>query len=217
MVAGKINAFVDALLKLEEEGYENEAVDVLVKAHKDTGAYQFKLRIGDIKIRQMTRRYHALVARGDKEGVAKHRVEQLQFELAEYADRAANYPTDLGIKFELGRRQYLAGKLNEAIASLQQAQRDPRRHVQALSILGQAFAKKGLFPEAADTFEGALQGEVPEERAKELRYSLGDVLEKMNELAKAQEQFSRVAQVDYTYRDVKDRLDGIRKKLGSRA
>jgi hypothetical protein len=39
----------------------------------------------------------------------------------------------------------------------------------------------------------------------------------MNELAKAQEQFSRVAQVDYTYRDVKDRLDGIRKKLGSRA
>ncbi|MCD6303408.1 MAG: hypothetical protein J7M21_00415, partial [Planctomycetes bacterium] len=44
-VAGKINALVDALLKMENESYENEAIDVLAKAHKDTGAYQFKMRM----------------------------------------------------------------------------------------------------------------------------------------------------------------------------
>jgi tetratricopeptide (TPR) repeat protein len=213
-VVGKVNAFVDALLKIEDEGYENEAVGVLEKAHKDMGAYQFKMRVGDVKIRQMTRRYRALVERGEKQAAAQHRLEQLKFELEEFTDRAANYPTDLAIKFELGRRQYLAGKLDDAISSLQQAQRDPRRHVHALSILGQAFAKKGWLREATETYERALQSEVPEERAKELRYFLGDVLEKMGEFTRAQEQFSRVAQLDYNYRDVRDRMDEIRKKIG---
>ncbi len=49
-VPGKINGYVEALLKLNDEGFENEAVDVLTKGHKDTGAYQFKMKIGDIKM-----------------------------------------------------------------------------------------------------------------------------------------------------------------------
>lgn len=216
-VVGKINAYVDALLKVEDEGYDNEAIDVLTKSHKETGAYQFKMRIGDIRIKQMTRRYHALMTRDEKDAAAEHRVRQLAFELEEYVERAANYPTDLAIKYELGRRQYLSGKLDDAIGSLQQAQRDPRRHVQSLLLLGQAFAKKGWNREASETFERALQTELTEDRAKEVRYYLGDVLERLGENAKAQEQFSQVAQLDYNYRDVRDRLESIRKKLDAKA
>jgi len=214
-VVGKISAFVDALLKMEEDSYENEAVDVLTKAHKDLGAYQFKAKIGDIKIRQMTRRYHKLVSQGDKQAAADHRLKQLEFELQEYTERAVNYPTDLGVKFELGRRQYLAGKLDDSISSLQQAQRDPRRHTQAMTILGQAFAKKGWYREASETYQRALEGDISEDRAKELRYSLGDVLEKMAKLPEAQEQFSMVAQLDFNFRDVRERLDTVRKKIST--
>jgi len=212
-VPGRIGAFVDALLRFEEESYENEAIDVLAKAHKDLGAYQFRMRIGDIKMRQLRRRWRKLAEADDEEAAAEQLKEILKFELEEFGERAANYPTDLSIKFDLGRRQLMAGRLDDAIASLQQAQRDPRRHIQALNYLGQAFARKDWHREAADTYTRALQGDVGEARAKELRYNLGDALEKMGEVEKAIEQFSSVAQIDYNYKDVRKRVENLRKRL----
>ncbi len=211
-VAGKINNVIDALLRMENESYENEAIDILTKAHKDTGAYQFKLRVGDIRIRQMSRRFRQLRDTGDKVGATEQAQRQLAFELDEYQERCANYPTDLGLKYELGRRQFLSGQYDDAISSLQTAQRDPRRSLRARSLIGQSFVKKGWFREAAETFTKALQSESTEEFTKELRYHLGDVLMQMDELDKAQEQFATVAQLDYNYRDVRERIDNIRKK-----
>ncbi|MHC4982671.1 MAG: tetratricopeptide repeat protein [Planctomycetota bacterium] len=212
-VAGKVNAYVDALLKVEQDSYENEAIDVLAKAHKDTGSYQFKVRVGDVKMRQMTRRYRKLTASGDKQAALKHAKEQLEFELKEYQERAKNYPTDLAIKFELGRRQLLAGRHDDAIGSLQQAQRDPHRHLLALNYLGQAFAAKGWVREAADTYQRALSSEMPEPAEKELRYNLGDVLMKLEQYEQAREQFSNLAQIDYNFKDVRERIETIDEKL----
>jgi len=212
-VPGKINAFVDALLKFEDDAYENQAIDVLAKAHKDTGAYQFRARAGDIKIKQMTRRYRTLLEQGDKATAQEQARKQLAFELEEYRDRAQNYPTDLNIKYELGRRLLLAGQLDDAIAALQQAQREPRRAVAALTLLAQAFIRKEWFREGKDTLLRALdEHEMSETREKEIRYLLGDVLERMEEFDAASEQFSQVAQMDYNYKDVRDRLDKLRKQ-----
>ncbi len=215
---GKINAFVDALLKPEDEVFENEAVEVLTKAYNDLKAYQFKMRIGDIRIAQMTRRYRKLVSAGDKEGATAHARRQLEFELEEYGERVVNYPTDLGLKYELGRRQFLAGRYDEAIGSFQQAQRDPRRGLRATNYLGQAFAKKGWLPEAATTLEKALSQELTENQEMDLRYTLGDVLEQIGDpphLQKALENFSKVAMIDFNYKDVRLRVDNIRKKLSA--
>ncbi len=213
LVPGKINALVDALMELEDESFENEAIDVLTKAHKDTSSYQFKMKIGDIKIKQMTRRYRKLLETGDKAAALEQAKRQVEFELEEYTERAVNYPTDLSIKFELGRRQFLAGHHDDAIASLQQAQRDPRRHVRSLLMLGQAFTKKEWYHEAVETFSRCLESEMTEERSKEVRYHLADVLEKLGKFAEAQEHYSAVAQMDYNYKDVRERLDIIRKKV----
>lgn len=211
-VAGKINAFVDALIKFEDESFENEAIDVLTKAHLDTKAYQFKLRIGDIRIRQMIRRTRKIKEAGDKAAYLEQLKRQLHFEMDEFAERAINYPTDLSIKFELGVRQLALGKYDEAIGSFQQAQRDPRRHLRALNYLGQAFSAKTMYHEAAETYERALNTELTEDRAKEIHYNFADVLEKMGDFKRAQEQFSEVAQIDYNYKDVRQRLENIRKK-----
>ena len=214
-VPGKVNALVDALLKIPDEAYEGEAVDVLTKAHRDSGAYQYRLRIGDIKIRQMTRRYRKLVKSGDKEGAKKQIRAQLTFELDEFKERSINYPTDLKLKYELGRRQYLAGMYDDAIASLQQAQRDPRNHLRAMSYLGQAFEAKGWLREASETYSRALENEMSEDRTKELRYNLGGVLEKMDQMVGAREQFSAVAQIDYNYKDVRKRLDAVNQAINN--
>lgn len=224
LVPGKINAVVDALLKREDEAYENEAVDILTKAHADTKAYQFRMRIGDIRIKQMNRRYHKLQSAGDKDAAKEYLRKILELELAEFTERASNYPTDLSLKFEVARRQFLAGKYDDAIANFQQAARDPRKHLASLSYLGQAFARKSWYREAAETFEKALQIDLPEDRAKELRYNLGDVLEKVGDVEKepsakaaaykrANDEFSQVAQIDFNYKDVRQRLETVRSKL----
>jgi tetratricopeptide (TPR) repeat protein len=214
-VSGKVNGLVDALLKMVDEAYEGEAIDVLTKAHQDSGAYQFRVRIGDIKIRQMTRRYRKLAKAGDRDAAKTQLRAQLAFELEEYKERSINYPTDLKIKFELGRRQYLAATYDDAIASLQQAQRDPRRHLAAMSYPGQAFEAKGWLREASETYARALESEMTEDKAKDLRYNLGSVLEKMGQLVPAREQFSAVAQADYNYKDVRERLDEVNKAIDS--
>jgi tetratricopeptide (TPR) repeat protein len=211
-VTGKVNAYVDALLKFEEDEYENQAVQVLEKAWKDAGAYQFKMRIGDIRIRQLSRRFRQLRDAGKTEEAKRIARKQLAFEIQEYAERVKNYPTELGLKYELGRRLFVAGKYDDAIGMFQQAQRDPRRHVTCMSYLGQAFMKKQWWQEAVDTFNRLLQGDLSEDRAKEIRYYLAQCLEQLGKLAEAEEQFSAVAQIDFNFRDTRQCLERVRQK-----
>ena len=82
-----------------------------------------------------------------------------------------------------------------------------------MTLLGQAFAKKEWYHEAAETFQRALESEMTEERAVDIRYSLGDVLEKIDDIQGALDQFSQVAQVDFQYKDVRGRVEQLRKKI----
>ena len=82
-----------------------------------------------------------------------------------------------------------------------------------MNYLGQAFTRKEWYREAAETYERVLKAEMTEERSKELRYNLGHVLDKMGQFTQAQDEFSRVAQIDYNYKDVRERLERIRKQL----
>jgi len=212
-VPGKIDALVDALLKIEEEAFENTAVEVLEKAYRESKAYRFKMRRDDVRIRQMKRRYRELREAGEEAQARAAAKALLDFELGSYAERAANYPTDYAIKFELGRRQLLVGQIEEAISSLQQAQRDARHRIQALNLLGKAFARKGWHRQAVENYEKALQFEPREERSKELHYNLAEALETMGDKEKALDHLSAVAQMEYTYKDVRDRVERLRKEL----
>jgi len=213
-VPGKIDALVDALLQVEDEAHEKEAMEVLAKAHAETGAYRFKSRLDDVRVRQLRRRAGKIRQEGDKTKIAAMARKLLAFEMKMYAERAKNYPTDLSIKFELGRRQLLAGRIDDAIGSLQQAQRDPKRRITAMVLLGRAFAAKDWHREAVETYERALEHDLTENRAKEVHYYLAASLEAMGNTAEALEHYSRVAQIDYNYLDVRDRIEALRKKAG---
>jgi tetratricopeptide (TPR) repeat protein len=208
---GKINAYIDTILAFEDDQHEDQAIAVLHEVYDTTKTYRYKMRIGDIRIRQMTRKWRELKAAGDESGALQLARQQLAFELEEFAERVVNYPTDLAMKYELGRRQFLAGRFDDAIGSMQVAQNDPRRRLKALAILGQAFSKKGLKQEAVDTFRRALEGDVREADQKDLRYFLGDALEAIGDLQGAAAQFSLVAQMDYQYKDASKRLENLRK------
>jgi len=213
-VPGKINAYVDALLKFEDDQHEEQAISALTEAHSQTGAYQFKMRIGDIRIRQMARKRLQAQQEGDEQAAKELARKQLAFELEEFNERVVNYPTDLSIKYELGRRQFLAGRYDDAIVTLQAAQHEPRRRLRAMALLGQAYFKQGLVHEAIETYDRAMSGETPELFAKELGYLLGQALEAAGELERAIDEYSKVTQIDYQYKDARHRLQAIRQKLG---
>ena len=115
---------------------------------------------------------------------------------------------------ELGRRQLMVGQIDQAIGSLQQAQRDPKRRISALTYLGEAFGKKGWHREAVETYQRALEHEPPESRAKDIHYSLAQSLVAMGEKAKALDHLSTVAQMDYNFRDVREQIETLRKEIG---
>ncbi len=210
---GKINAYIDTLLKFEDDAHENQAMGELQDIFKRTGTYRYKMRIGDIRIRQMTRHWREIRKSGDEDKAKQAARQLLKFKLDEFTERVTNYPTDLALKFELGQIQFQAGLFDDAIATLQAAQNDPRRRLRALVLLGRAFDRKGLIQEAVETFQRALDGDVRDETEKELRYALGNSLIKVNRLEEASDEFSKVAQMDYTFKDVREKLDAIRKRM----
>jgi len=219
-VSGKVMTLVDALLNKDTAQAEQDAIEVLQKAHQQFGSYRFKQRAGEIHMRTNRRRAREFRARlktdPDNQQLAREYKamlkEHLQGELAHFRDSAKNYPTDMRIRFEMGRRLLQLGRYDEAIPALQEGQRDPKNHLRALSLLGQCFFRKKWYPDAIDVYTRALQ--TPDATVgtigKELQYNLGRAYEADGQAQKAGEAYSVVAQADFLYKDVRQRLDRLR-------
>ncbi|MDA1273426.1 MAG: tetratricopeptide repeat protein [Verrucomicrobia bacterium] len=130
------------------------------------------------------------------------------YRLTEIKQLAEKYPTDLQIRFDLGKLYFELGKTTEAIQEFQKAQNNPHRRIAAMCHLGQCFSRRGMDDLAARTFQNALK-EKPEadDEKMELTYRLGCVLEKLGKAEDAMEQFKQIYEVDIGYRDVAARVD----------
>ena len=203
-------------------GNLDTAMTLLKQALAQSKDYRYKARMDDIRMAEYRARLRELDAeieanpdRADLK--AEHKKisrEQDAFELTVYQERQRQYPTELGIRLELGIRQHRRGLHDEAIVSFQQASRDPKRHVQALDLLGKCFYAKKLYQEAQNQFETALQHHelTGDAMAKELQYNLAMTLEIQGNLPGAIEWFSRIVQQDYQYRDAAKRLESLRRR-----
>ena len=131
-----------------------------------------------------------------------------------YADRVQNYPTDLTLKFEYGRKLFANGKYDDAIAQFQAAESDAKNRLRALSLLGQSFFRREFYQEAVDTYRRAIsQVEMNGgETAKDLHYNLGLALEHMGKLEDSDAAFSKVLQWDFNYRDTRARIQKLRQQ-----
>lgn len=211
-----------ALSALRTDEAENEAIQLLENAYKSKSDFSFKQRAGQIKIRQLQRKMRQAKAAfeanpGDEQ--AKSRLAELssqlnEFELEHYRLCVQNYPTDLQAKYEYGSRLLQNKQYNEAIPLLQEAQKDPRRKISAMNKIGLCFFLKGWLADAIDVFSQAIDCyEIKDDDvAKELRYNLGRAYEEQGNTAKALELYRKIAQVDFAYKDVSQRVDRLRQK-----
>jgi len=219
--------YVGALRQKDTNEFDQEAVRVLKDALETTGQYRFKLMIGDLRIRAMKRQLARLKAdheaRPDDAEARQAYIEGsrqlLAFELQEFEERVKNYPTDMGLRFQYGRRLFQAKRYDEAISALQQAKADPKVRAASTSLLGQAYMKQGWFDEAIETLEqGVEQHQIADDQlGMDLRYHLMDAYEKkarqersLEAAQKAQRIASQLLQTNIKYRDIKDRINEIR-------
>lgn len=228
-LAVNIFELADALSDLEDEQAENDAIALLENTYKARSDFSFAKQAGVLKIKQLKRKKRgakaAFEANSD-DTQAKASLEQLStqlhdIELEHYRLCVENYPTDLSAKFEYALRLVADKSYDQAIPLLQQAQRDPRRKLPAMSKIGFCFAEKGWLDDAIDVYTKAINSyEIKEDAvAKELRYNLGNAYEQQGDNDKALDVYRRIAQLDFAYKDVSQRVDRLRnakKKTDSR-
>ena len=222
----KLQKLVDALTRAEDVAKEKEAIKLLLHAHEQTGQYRYKVKAGDVKLKQFNRALRQIQERanaGDEAAKAKLQdglKKRLIFELQEYGERAQNYPTDLKLKFELGKRQFQASQFDDAIGNFQQATSEPKSRSAAHLYLARCFVHKEWMDEAMSTLEKGIEmhNEPDDRLGKELRYDLMTarmVVAKKNrdaDLAKqAQELASELLQIDINYKDIREKMDEARK------
>ena len=142
--------------------------------------------------------------------VAGIQAEKLNFQLAECQKRVEKFPTDLGIRFEMGVLHFQAGKINEAMQEFQKARGNPHKRIAAMSYLAQCYGRKKMFDMAARTLQEVIK-EKPtfDDEKKELIYNLGCVLESMGKKEEAIEQFKLIYEMDMGYKDVAGKVDAF--------
>ncbi len=219
---GKINKYVDALVKTEQTEYENVGLEALEKAFERSNTFSFRKRIGEIKIAQLKRMERSLKKAYDQNKTDKameaeyqqFKRDQIEFELEEFKLMAENYPTEMKWRFEVATRMFQLRRFDEAIPMFQHARQDPKLKTNSLYYLGRAFLEAGFPDESIETLQGAIndyQGR-GDDREKSLNYWLGRALEMHGAADDAIKAYSRVAQMDFNYLDVQSRIKKLREK-----
>jgi tetratricopeptide (TPR) repeat protein len=215
-LAKNIFDLATALADLETEESEDEAVRLLEDAYAAQKDFRFEERAGLLMIRQIQRKLRAarkLPAGPERKAQIERLSEALNAtELEHYRLCMENYPTDPSFKYEYAVRLVKNKQYNEAIPLFQEAQKDPRRKIQAMSKVGYCFLMKGWYTDAIDVFSSTIDAyEIKDDAiAKELQYNLARAFEENGQKDEALEVYRKIAQIDFGYKDVGDRVDRLR-------
>jgi tetratricopeptide (TPR) repeat protein len=218
----KVRKFVAALEQTEDPKHENTAIEVLERTYEKVRKFSLRQKAGQLRLKQLERMRRAMAAdvqknpgdeelKRDYQKFVKDKAEQ---ELSEFRLWSDNYPTDTSIRFNIAQRLFHLGRYDEAIPVLQQVRSDPKYRIDASVFLGRAFLESQFMEEAIDTLKAVIE-EYPiqdDDKAKNMHYWLGRALEHQGETAQAIKEYSRVAQVEFTYRDVQQRIRKLRQR-----
>lgn len=222
-----VTKYVKALLDRGKPADELKAMAVLGKAYNETKQFRFRKMSGEIQIKRASKNVDKLraAAEGGDNPEAVEKLEgaeaalrKMKFE--ELKLQVENYPTDLPLKFELGKVLASMGEHDGAIEQFQHAQDDAkiRRHVQL--EMGRSFLAMGGWDDAAvGTFRAGLEG-MPDDTTPlgmELRYGLLCSLQAKalnDRSAEAAEEADRIAagiaMQKFNFRDVRERREQIK-------
>jgi tetratricopeptide (TPR) repeat protein len=106
-------------------------------------------KVDDCSMRIFDGEIEEAVKSGDPK-LPELKINRTKFMVQSYQRRVSDRPTDMGLRFELGKGFYMLGDNDKSIAEFQQSVKDPKRKRESHIYLGMAFQKKRLF-DMADT------------------------------------------------------------------
>jgi tetratricopeptide (TPR) repeat protein len=132
-------------------------------------------------------------------------------EMEIYAARAARDPGNLLLQYELGVRAKRAGKFKEAISAFQAARDDARHRALVQLHLGESFQHIRQFKLALSSYEASIEAcdTMQLDVEKLALYRAGVLAAEFKDLDRAEKYLTRLAAIDFGYRDVADRLDKL--------
>jgi tetratricopeptide (TPR) repeat protein len=211
----------DALADLETEAAYQEAFELLDHYFEQTRDFSFKRHQGELKLRQLRAQIRTVNQQlkaepsnpSFKEQAATLTAGMERQELEHYRLCVENYPTDMRFKYEYGRCLIRAQQFDQAIPLFQEAQKDPKLHLLAMDKTGLCFLLKGWYEDAIDIFQKAIKSCQTQESplAKDIRYNLARTYEASDKKNEALELYRKLAQLDFSYKDVGQRIDILRK------
>jgi len=128
----------------------------------------------------------------------------LKFKIQSYERRVADRPTDMGLRFELGKCYYQAGPsfTDKAIGEFQQAVRDPKKKGDSHLFLGMAFQRKKMYDMADKQYSLAEEGVLSQDRKLGILYNRAVCNAEAGKLPQAAELGKRIMEVDISYKDI---------------
>ncbi len=226
-----IMKYARALQESDDPDNEKVAFQILMKAYDDSKEFRFRQQAGQIKMKRGRRKLRALREKAAETGdeTLKQKYEEslrklLETEIEEYRLCAEAYPTELAYQYEVGRRFFQLGDDEQAIGYLQEAQKDAKHRVPAMTQLGQAFLRLGWHTEAINSLRAALQEHRTEtdETGMEIRYALMTALRDKGEadkdLAAAEEALSiasGLAMQQIGYKDIRQQRERMQQLVQS--
>ncbi len=147
----------------------------------------------------------------NKETVARLKTALLKQEIDVFAARVERYPDNVSWKYELAMRLKTAGSPAEAIKFFQQVQMDSRRRGAVALELGECFQKIKQYPLAMRNYQTAVEslGDREVESRKRALYRAGVLAAAMKDKDAALKYLSNLAELDFGYRDVAERLQKL--------
>lgn len=216
----KVFKYAGALYGLTTEKGYDDAIILLQKAFQRSQDFTYKRREGEMTIKKIKRDVrktrNKLHGKPDDTDLKKRLIVAYgllnKAELEHYGNCVKEYPTDLGMKYDFALCLIKHKRYDEAIPLLQEAQMDPRRKLQAMDETGVCFFLKGWYSDAIDVFQSALDAcEVEDDQvAKDLRYNLARSYEEDGQSDQALNLYRKLAQIDFAYKDVSQRVNRLR-------
>lgn len=133
----------------------------------------------------------------------------VKLQIQSFERRVQDRPTDMGLRFDLGKAYYVAGPsfLDKAIGEFQQSVRDPKRKSDSHLYLGMAFQRKRMFDMAEKQYEQAETGVLSQDKKLGIQYNRAACCAESGNLPKAVEIGKQIMEVDISYKDISQLVD----------
>jgi tetratricopeptide (TPR) repeat protein len=160
-------------------------------------------KIDDCEIRLLEAKVEAARKAGDP-SLEEVRKDLLKFKIKSFERRVLDRPTDMALRFELGRSYLSGGLVDKAISEFQQSVKDPKKKNDSHFYLGWGFQKKKMYDMAEKQYIAAEENVLSQDRRCEILYKRATCHAEAGRKDKAIELGNTIIEIDINFKDIAD-------------